>query len=104
MVKPPIASKSELNLKRRQENFEEFKKTEALQGTHKDGMQRLKEREDCFLRVAYKDVDGKTKRQIEEERKKEMLDYNMKTFGKVSIGVHGKELPKYAEEADTTVK
>jgi hypothetical protein len=36
--RPDIASKSELNLKRRQENFEEFKKTEALQGLHKDGM------------------------------------------------------------------
>ena len=30
VVKPPIASKSELNLRRRQENFEEFKKTEAI--------------------------------------------------------------------------
>jgi hypothetical protein len=29
-----------------------------------------------------------------------MLDYNMKTFGKVSIGVHGKELPKYSETQD----
>ena len=58
-------------------------------------MQRLKERENCFLRIAYKDTDSKTKRQIEEERRKEMLDYNMKTFGRVSIGVHGKDLPKY---------
>ena len=31
-----------------------------------------------------------------------MLDYNGKTFGKVSIGVHGKELPKFHE--DNTVK
>jgi hypothetical protein len=35
-----------------------------------------------------------------EERKKEMHEYNVKVFGKVSIGVHGKELPKYAEETD----
>lgn len=60
-------------------------------------MQRLKEREDCYIRLAFKEVDGKTKRQLEEERKKEMLEYNMKTFGKVSIGVHGKELPKFAQ-------
>jgi hypothetical protein len=26
-----------------------------------------------------------------------MLEYNMSTFGKVAIGVHGKELPKYSE-------
>ena len=27
-----------------------------------------------------------------------MLDYNMKTFGKAAIGVHGKELPKFSED------
>jgi hypothetical protein len=68
-------------------------------------MLRLKEREDCFLRMAYKDKDGKTKRQIEEDRKKEMLENNMNKFGKVCIGVHGKELPKYGElENDEDVK
>lgn len=25
------------------------------------------------------------------------MDYYLKTFGKVSIGVHGKELPKYMD-------
>lgn len=60
-------------------------------------MLRLKEREDCFLRLNFKEEDGRTKRLLEEERKREMLEYNMKTFGKVSIGVHGKELPKYSE-------
>jgi hypothetical protein len=29
-----------------------------------------------------------------------MLEYNMSTFGKVSIGVHGKELPKYNEDPE----
>ncbi len=29
-----------------------------------------------------------------------MLEYNMHTFGKVSIGVHGKELPKYNEDSE----
>lgn len=60
-------------------------------------MLRLKEREDCFLRLNFKEEDGRTKWLLEEERKREMLEYNMKTFGKVSIGVHGKELPKYSE-------
>lgn len=27
-----------------------------------------------------------------------MIDYNMENFGKVAIGVHGKELPKYSTE------
>jgi hypothetical protein len=26
-----------------------------------------------------------------------MLEYNMRTFGKQSIGVHGKELPKFSQ-------
>ncbi len=60
--RPGIGSKSELNLRRKKENFEEFKKTEAIQGKHKDGMARLKEREDCFLRVNFKEVEGRTKR------------------------------------------
>ena len=71
---------------------------------HKDGLQRLKEREDCFLRINFKEEEGRTLRQLEGERRKEMLDYNMKTFGKVSIGVHGKELPKYAECQDQQTK
>jgi hypothetical protein len=61
-------------------------------------MQRLYERETCFLRLNYKDTDGHTKRKLEEERKNVMLDYNSKTFGKVAIGVHGMELPKFTEE------
>jgi hypothetical protein len=61
-------------------------------------MQRLKEREDCYLRIAFKENDGKTKRVIAEERRKDMLEYNMHTFGKVTIGVHGKELPKFSED------
>ena len=82
---------------RRNENYEQFKITEDKQGLHKDMMQRLREREDCYIRIAFKEEEGKSKKQLEEERKKEMLDYNMKTFGKVSIGVHGKELPKFSE-------
>jgi hypothetical protein len=31
------------------------------------------------------------------ERKKAMIESNMKTFGNVSIGIHGKELPKFAD-------
>lgn len=97
---PAVKTKMDLEQRRREENFQEFRKTEEKQGNHKDGMQRLKEREDCFLRVAYKEHDGKTKRALQDARRKEMLDYNMHTFGKVSIGVHGKELPKYNDDPE----
>ena len=59
---PAIKTKKELEMKRHQENFEEFKKTELKQGNHRDAMARLKDREDCFLRVAFKEQDGLTKR------------------------------------------
>jgi hypothetical protein len=71
---------------------------EAKQGLHKAGMERLKEREDCHLRLAFKEVEGSTYKKIVEDRKKEMLENNIKVFGKVSIGVHGVELPKFSEE------
>lgn len=66
LSQPETATKSQLEKKRHQENYEEFKKTEAKQGLHKDMMQRLKEREDAYIRIAYKEHDGKTKHQLEE--------------------------------------
>lgn len=63
-------------------------------------MTRLKEREDCHLRLAFKEVEGPTYKKIVEERKREMLENNVKVFGKVSIGVHGVELPKFSDEPD----
>lgn len=42
-VEPDAKTKGELEQKRRNENFEEFRKTEAKQGKYKDGMQRLRE-------------------------------------------------------------
>jgi hypothetical protein len=64
-------------------------------------MQRLYDRETCFLRLNYKDSEGHTKRKLDEERKKDLLDYNLKTFGRVVVGVHGMELPKFTEEEKT---
>ena len=64
-------------------------------------MNRLHDRENCFFRKQYKQEESRTKKTLDEERKKEMLEYNVKTFGKVAIGVHGKELPKYRAEDST---
>lgn len=49
------------------------------------------------MRLAHTATDRATYNQIVEARKKEMIDYNMKTFGNVAIGIHGKELPKFAQ-------
>lgn len=37
---------------------------------------------------------------IQEARQKEMLENNMRVFGNVAIGIHGKELPKFRSNKD----
>ena len=95
---PDVKSKKELEMQRKEKTLLELKRNKSAQGDFLDATNRLKQRESCFLRVQYKEIDGKTKRKVEEDRKKEMVEYNSKTFGKVAIGVHGKELPKFKDE------
>lgn len=47
------------------------------------------------MRKSFKVSDARTIRQIAEERRQSMIDNNIEKFGKVSIGVHGFELPKF---------
>ncbi len=48
----------------------ELKKLEGNIGNFKDIKQRLEEREACVMRLGYKDTESKTKKVIDEERKK----------------------------------
>jgi len=67
---------------------------ESKQGVTIIGIDRLKNKEECIFRKS--DVHcRKTKDILITKRKQEMLENNMKVFGNVSIGIHGKELPKY---------
>ena len=100
---PDVKSKKELEMQRKEKTLLELKRNKSAQGDFLDATNRLKQRESCFLRVQYKENDGKTKKKVEEDRKKEMVEYNSKTFGKVAIGVHGKELPKFKDEKDSKV-
>lgn len=52
------------------------------------------------MRFGHKANDAPTFKKILENRKKEMTDYNLKTFGNVAIGIHGKELPKFASTSN----
>ena len=61
-------------------------------------MERLAEREDAHIRLAHKETEGKTKKQIDHQRQKEMHESNVKKFGKQTIGVHGCELPKFSND------
>ena len=93
-------SRSSLQLFRKQKTLEELQSAEARQGHHIEGAERLKQRESAFQRLSYKENPTKTLRSITEERKKDMIEYNSQNFGKISIGVHGKDLPKYSENDD----
>jgi hypothetical protein len=61
-----------------------------------DPLKRLDARENVYFRKNHIEEEGKTKSKINEQRRTEMVNYNMKTFGNVSIGIHGTELPNYA--------
>eukprot|EP00826_Nyctotherus_ovalis_P018824 TRINITY_DN1569_c0_g1_i6.p1 TRINITY_DN1569_c0_g1~~TRINITY_DN1569_c0_g1_i6.p1 ORF type:complete len:178 (+),score=10.74 TRINITY_DN1569_c0_g1_i6:138-671(+) len=45
---------------------------------------------------------GKTYSEVIERQKKDMLEHSMKTFNRVMQGVHGRELPKFAENPEAT--
>jgi hypothetical protein len=64
-------------------------------------MARLKEREEAQMRLAYKEIDGKTKKAIEEMRKEEMHESNVRLFGRQITGVHGCELPKFSDQQES---
>ena len=66
-------------------------------GKYKDAMERLKEREACALRIGFKETHSRTKKEIENERKKQMHESNVQKFARVVVGVYGRELPKFTE-------
>ena len=77
------------------ENLEESKKLNSLK--HKNEVERLNEREDEIFAKLYKSENGMTFTKLQEQRKKEIFDYNLKHFSQHAIGVHGQELPKFSE-------
>ena len=92
--KPNVKSQGDLLNARKKELRAEFQEMEKKQGTHVIGMDRLNFREECLIREGYKEPDNRlTAWKIAEKRRKEDIEYNMNTFGKQSLGVHGQDLP-----------
>ena len=77
------------------ENLEESKKLAKI--NIKNDIERLAEREDEIFAKLYNEKEGKTYSKIKEEERKKINEYNIKTFSNETIGVHGHELPKFAE-------
>lgn len=92
---PEVRTKSDIKERLRKENFELSKK--ILSKKHMDEIDRLKFREDEIFDMGYYPGERQTLSKLKEGRRKENVDYNMKVFSKQTIGVHGHELPKFAD-------
>jgi len=63
-----------------------------------DAIGRLQLREDGVNRLNHIVENGLTYKQIDEKRRKEAMEHNMRTFANTIIGVHGQEIPKFADD------
>ena len=79
--------------------LKELKKIEKNFDTHGDGQSRIENREACILRLTYKGLDTISHNQcfIKEKRKNDMIYDMTKKFGDQVLGVHGQELPRFAD-------
>ncbi len=80
--------------------LDEVKQFERFVGQHKVGKERLENRETCELRVAYKDTPSLVKGDLDRRRREEMVANMTKKFGSVTVGIHGQELPQFAQGKD----
>ena len=62
---------------------------------HRDIVGRIQDLEDASFRIREFKRDNPTFTDIKENFKKSNLEHYSKTFGNITIGVHGKELPKF---------
>ena len=92
---PKHKTKGDIENEFQKENLEESKK--LMQMKHKDEVTRLNEREDEIFAKLYSEEDRKTYTKLQNQRRKETNEYNIKTFSNQTLGVHGHELPKFSE-------
>ena len=95
---PKHKTKHDIDAQLSKENLEEGKRLMHVQ--HKNDVERLNDRENEIFSKMYSKEDRLTFEKIKEKRRKEINDYNIKTFSKQTIGVHGHELPKFSECED----
>eukprot|EP00744_Colponema_vietnamica_P002257 GILI01003581.1.p1 GENE.GILI01003581.1~~GILI01003581.1.p1 ORF type:complete len:751 (-),score=186.58 GILI01003581.1:46-2172(-) len=93
---PTYKSRKEMKEDRRRKDLEEGSKRADLQDTYMDGQKRLEMRENQALLWRMSQPEGRTWKQIQEERKQNSLEYNRTNFSKQTLGVHGKDLPPFA--------
>ena len=92
---PHYKTQREIKDAYKKENLEESKKLTNIK--HKSDIDRLNEREDEIFAKLYSDKERLTYSKIKEKKRKEINEYNIKTFSSQALGVHGHELPKFSE-------
>ena len=92
---PKHKTKKEIDDDYHKENYSESKKLASKK--HKTDIERLNEREDEIFANLYSTEDRKTYTKIKEKHRKEANDYNIKTFSKQTLGVHGHDLPQFSK-------
>ena len=92
---PNFKTQKEIKAAYKKESLEESKKLANI--NHKSDIERLNEREDEIFAKLYIDKEGLTYSKIKDQKRKEINEYNIKTFSSQALGVHGHELPKFSE-------
>ena len=93
---PKYRSRSHMRTSKRSAQLQDLQ--EKLSGTVLSPDERLELRERELVALVGRGNGGKTYAEVKEKLQKEAHDHNKATFTKVVIGVHGHELPKFAEE------
>ena len=92
---PKHKTKKEIDDDHHKENYSESKKLSMRK--HKTDIERLNEREDEIFANLYSTEERKTYTKIKEKNRKEANEYNIKTFSKQTLGVHGHDLPQFSK-------
>ena len=92
---PKHKTKKDIEDDYHKENYSESKKLATKK--HKNDIERLNEREDEIFSNLYSTEERKTYTKIKEKQRKEANDYNIKTFSKQTLGVHGHDLPQFSK-------
>lgn len=98
VYEPAHKTKNDLKEKVHRENLEQQRILNSK--SHRDEVSRLNEREDEVFALLYSDKERFSLSKLKNLRRKENLDYNLNTFSRKTIGVHGHELPKFSENEE----
>jgi hypothetical protein len=86
---PKVYSKTLLDAQRKEEQLGQLKKLEGNIGNFTDIKARMENREAAYLRLGYKDTQGKTKKDVDDARKSQIIENLTAKYGNVTVGIHG---------------